>query len=144
MSEFNCAYKRCATTKNAPIISVKEQKSKFIIKNPAKKKTLQVKVDGCLPIAGAKCDYLFEIGALQAVYYVELKGKNIKHALEQLLGTLSERFIDKKHRGYQKYCVVVSSRVPRMDPTIQKLKKQCRKNKKADLTIRNKQYEIII
>ena len=137
-------YNQCLKQRTHPIISVNERKRKFVINNPNKKEVHQVTVDGCLPIKGIKCDYLFEVVDSKTVYYVELKGKDVKHALEQLLATLSNSFIKSKHVGYKKRCVVVSSRVPQMDPSVQRLQKQCRKQIKAILAIKNQRCEVKI
>ena len=138
------AYERCSQIRTSNILSVSERRRKFILKNPYSKDVRQVSVDGCLPIESAKCDYLFEISASAQVYYVELKGKDIKHALEQLLATMSYCFFAARHINYEKTCVIVSSQVPKMTPRTQALKKQCRKKKNARLKIKTRQCEIMV
>ncbi len=134
-------YEHCSEVKTHRTISVEERGKKLVIRNPQMRRIRQVRVDHCLPIVGAKCDWLFEIPVLRAVYYVELKGRDIKHALEQVLATVNHHFFVQRHAEYQKHCIIVSSQVPSMTPSIQKLKKQCREMARGHLKIKTRQYQ---
>ena len=102
------------------IIRVEENKKKFIINNKDLLLINHVKVDGYLITTGNRCDHLFEIISLKKVFYVELKGSDIKHALEQLLDTII--FCEKFHANFNKECFIVCSRVPKETPRTQVLK----------------------
>jgi hypothetical protein len=45
-----------------------------------------------------KCDYLFEVGNISCVFYVELKGTGYADAIEQLRTTIIHEDIEKRHR----------------------------------------------
>ena len=108
-------YKSCGQFKTDKIIVVEENKKKFIIENPQQKMVHQVKVDGCLiPKHDVKCDYLFELREIEnktqtikRVFYVELKGKDIKHAYEQIIATVE--VCKNVHKDALRECHIVSS-----------------------------------
>ena len=137
------AYDECSEVRTAPRLSVKERKSTLVIDNPRNIEILRVKVDGCLPIETAKCDYLFEIPELARAYYVELKGRDVKHALEQILATVRHHFFATRHANYEKRGIIVSSRVPTITPGVQRLLKQCR-SVLRHLEIKTTKYEVVV
>lgn len=70
------------------VIVSKEKYSKHIAKNDQENDVSQYRVDGVIIDDTTKrCDYLLLNHTKQAAYYIELKGSNLKHALEQLLQT---------------------------------------------------------
>ncbi len=138
------AYTRCSRKRVDSIVAVEERKRKFIIRNTKRREIYQVTVDGCFPISSIKCDYLFEVPELNKVFYVELKGSDVNHALEQLMATMQYQFFSSKHTSCEKNCIVVSSRVPQMDPSIQRLIKKCRTQFRATLIIKNQKFEISV
>ena len=142
MKNMDKRYQQCSELGSHSKIVVSEQKCKFVIKNPKHRAICKVKVDGCLPLSAIKCDYLFELTHSKEVLYVELKGKDIRHALEQLLATMTNDFIQRRHVKHKKTCIVVSSRVPKEDTTSQRLKKRIRKN--ASLKTGTRVYEVTI
>lgn len=101
-------------------ITVEENKRKFIIDNKRSLSVNHVKVDGHLIKSGCRCDHLFEIECLTKVFYVELKGSDIKHALEQLTATI--KFCKEFHKSFLKECFIVCSRVPKETASTQVLK----------------------
>jgi hypothetical protein len=101
-------------------ISVEENKRKFVIDNKDLLLVNHVEVDGHLIKTGYRCDHLFEIECLTKVFYVELKGSDIKHALEQLEATI--KFCKKFHDDFLKECFIVCSRVPKETTSTQVLK----------------------
>jgi hypothetical protein len=115
-------FHRCSTNHRHPIISVEECGRKFIIHNPNQETVRKVKVDGCLINDHRKrCDYLFEIGrTCKCVIYLELKGSDIGHAIEQLISTLE--LLKHLHENNIRVCVIVARRVPRAGPKVQVLK----------------------
>ena len=118
----------CSKLVNHKNIVVSEKRSKFKILNDSLKSINKVKVDGCLITNGKRCDYLFEICSdnVEKVFYVELKGKDIKKALEQIKATINYCDIYHEHRDKQKYAFIVTTRTPQIDSTIQRLKRNLR------------------
>lgn len=117
-------YKNCRQLKTDKVIVVEENRKKFTVNNPNKKEVYQVEVDGCLiPKDALKCDYLFEMEIpTSKVLYVELKGKDINHAYEQLVATVE--FCKNAHQAAIRECHIVHSSSPKISPTAQVLKKR--------------------
>ncbi len=79
----------CSEEINNSIVSLKEKKSKFILHNHEKLILFKVKVDGCLINKGSKCDWLLVNTKNHQALFVELKGRDIKHAFEQIENSIN-------------------------------------------------------
>lgn len=117
----------CSTVSNNKIVTASENGRTFKIDNGIGYTIEKVKVDGCLiqNQNGIKsCDYFFEITHQQnkqVVVYLELKGCDIKKALQQLESALNK--FSSQHSSFSnKRCCIVASRVPKADSTTQNLK----------------------
>ena len=66
--------------------------------------------------------------------YIELKGSDVKHAVEQLATTIQKLTDD---MSVSKLCFVASTRCPITSTQIQKFKKEFMQKYKANLTIKN-------
>ena len=132
----------CNSTNKNKIISVSENRRVFKIYNKSLFTINKVRVDGCYLTNGRKCDYLFEIvdENVKEVFYVELKGKHIEDAIEQLEATLKHCF--KIHKNIPKSCYIVASRVPKASTSTQKLKKEFKRKNSVMLYIDTKQKEV--
>lgn len=139
-------FEKCTETILHKIITVAENKRKFIIKNNNARKVNRVKVDGCLIDEQIeKCDYLFEIYDkvnIILVIYVELKGKDIKKAYDQLVSTI--KYCKDKHNQFKKECHVVASRVPKAGTELQVLKKNLSTQYKIALYVHTQQAQVTI
>ena len=78
----------CITETNQSVIKFEEKKSVVKFNNPKRLTYKMVAVDGCALTEGVKCDNLLCSADEQEERYVELKGQNIKHAIEQLAMTI--------------------------------------------------------
>ena len=136
------SYKKCGISTKNKIISAEERKKKFTLKNPNQINIIKVQVDGCLITNGQRCDYLFDIMATKTIYYVELKGKDVEKAAKQLKATI--KFCSTMHKGLNKMCYIVSSRVPLQGPKVQVLKRQFQKETGVSLRISCKQKTVRI
>jgi hypothetical protein len=133
-------YGNCTTQTTNKLITASEHNRKLTIKNPSGKAVRKIKVDGCLIVDSSKrCDYMFEIiddpvsEKIGSVIYLELKGRHIQDAYEQLVATI-DRFIA-EHRGTEKACHIVASRVPKTGPEVQQLQVEMLRKKQAKLTV---------
>jgi hypothetical protein len=136
----------CNTTTNNKIISVSENKRTFRIKNNSIFTINEVKIDGCYKETGAKCDFLFEIiekTDVSIVFYVELKGSDISHAIEQLEATI-EYCISEHKDVDKKKCYIVASKFPSSGTKSGILKKKFLKKNKIQLFIGTKQTEVTV
>jgi hypothetical protein len=90
-----------------------ENGREYRARNLSGKRLLMYRVDDEMIKTGARCDYALGIPLDKAVYLIELKGKNLKRASEQLLATLST--LRTRLTGYAVHARVVLSRVQRSD-----------------------------
>jgi len=136
-------FEKCTKERIDKFIVVSEQGRKFTIQNDDKILVKQVQVDACLiNDYRIRCDYLFEIEKKFLVIYLELKGKHIDKAYEQLVATIG--YCLKRHENFEKKCYVVASRVPRMTPKIQNLKQKIRQKYEAELFLSTQNGKISV
>ena len=74
-------------------------------------------------------------------YFVELKGKDIPHALEQLESTIKQL---SSTNNILKTAIIVTSRYPSNDTTMQRAKAFFKKKYKVDLLSKNVRMDILI
>jgi len=124
------------------IVSISENKRVFRINNSSLFSINRVEVDGCYITSGRKCDYLFEIldSDIVEVFYVELKGKHLEDAIEQLEETL--KYCLGIHKNINRSCFIVASRVPKASTSTQKMKKEFKRKHGVMLYIDTKIKEV--
>ena len=132
--------KKCNHTTNKNKIVKKENKRKVVLHNPSNISINEVKVDGCLITQNNKCDYLWEICSKKHVIYIELKGKDLSHALTQIQQTIQHCIKHYNHLNFNKTAVIVLSRYPQEDSSIQNKKKKLRKQG-IKLEVKNNKWE---
>lgn len=91
MTDIN-AFQPCRAGRH-PTFSCTENNCIYTGKNPRDKNIRQFKVDGDVFPSNSpqpRCDYLFLNDTDQTAYYVELKGTDIFHAIEQIQQTERE------------------------------------------------------
>ena len=92
---------RCFCDRRSKII-IQENKSKYIAKNNDTALVEQYKVDGCLITKGIRCDYLLINSSKLKSYFIELKGSDINHAVDQIdqsIKTLGTKIVDYSING---------------------------------------------
>lgn len=127
-------------------ISVEENKMKCIFDNAEKIKAYKTKVDGGLICDNSleKCDYMvYWTNKSSFVYYIELKGSNVSKALSQLTNTIE--LTKNEFKDYSiKSCVVICSRFPQLDSSIQIFQKKLKeKNIEVYIKCRQANFRII-
>lgn len=143
-------YPECSKFRNDGTIVAEENGKKLILDNTDNRRCInQMKVDGCVPITGVRCDYLFEIyrkdisenscppesPKIEKVIYLELKGKNIKHAFEQLESTI--RFFGQAHQCRKEAYVVGTKMSPAFRTRTQEAMTKFREELKTKLEVKN-------
>lgn len=73
-------------TTNSKIV-VEENHRRFEYNNFANETVDRIQIDGCVPIAPPVCDYGISFSDKSKYWLIELKGKNILHAIRQLENT---------------------------------------------------------
>lgn len=132
----------CVEETTDPNIKCEEGKRSFIVQNEGRKKFLKVRVDGCQIVDGCKCDFLLVNVETGDEYFVELKGKDIGHALEQLdrsLNLLSDKMnTDKRTCAF----VVATSVSPKMTTKVQKYKIKFKRTYNSGLIVCEKRHTV--
>jgi len=126
----------CTNYTKSKIICLQECKSKLILDNVNCNKIKKVVVDGCQIIDGIKCDYFLLVNNIE--YYVELKGCDIDHALEQVTRTIE--LLSQCSRTKSKICIIICTRCPISSTKIQVLRANFRKKFNSDLIIKGSPY----
>ena len=131
-------YLQCTTNSRQKILTLKEKRSKFVLNNPNEVSLGIIKVDGCL-VNGMhpRCDYIVEVLDERHAYYVELKGCELDKAIKQLSATLELTQARFKH--HQKTACVVTTRVPKQDNRMLKIRKDLQAKYHTQLTVKNNQ-----
>lgn len=110
-----------------------EGKSKMCFNNPNRRKIKKIKVDDCLIKNGKRCDFML-IDHNNIEHFIELKGKQVQYACQQIIETFLTLKIDFKKT---RHSFVVSSACPLTTTEIQVLKSKFRKNYNSTLTVKN-------
>lgn len=98
---FQENYPDCTSCSKDKKILVQENKRKYILENLSSKQICKIRIDGCVIDAQTqrKCDYLIivckpenesndQIDTVNQIYFIELKGKDLIGAVEQLTQTI--------------------------------------------------------
>ena len=122
------------------VLREKKSKSKITFLNPNQDEILTIKVEGCVISDNEtlRCDYAL-MPSDEVEIYVELKGSDIVHAVEQIESTI--RLLSDNPQKIKKLCFIVSTRVPKQTTTIQQLQSQFKKNFNASFRVKNIQDE---
>ncbi len=129
-----------STDTNDPKIVFEEKRSKITFDNPQRNTYTKVDVDGKEITQGKRCDYLLVRydSEPNEEYFIELKGCNIEHAIEQLQETIKILSSDFK---LPKYAFIIASKVSyKINTKIQNSKKNLLKKFTAKLIIKEKEY----
>lgn len=122
----------CIFIRNDKVISLKENKSCFRFLNPDQKEVKCIVVDGGAITDGFRCDHLL-IDANKMEHFIELKGRDIPHAVEQLEASIQQL---SSNNGF-KYSFIVSTRCPLSGSDIQIFKKKFKQKYHSELIIKN-------
>lgn len=125
----------CKTTCSDKMIVLQDGKgkTKMCFDNPNQREVQKILVDNCVIKSGKRCDYLL-IDHNNIEHFIELKGKEVKHACMQLLDTIQK--ISQDHKA-MKHSFVVSTACPLTTTEIQNYKIQFKKKYNCTLQIKN-------
>jgi len=96
----------------------------FYLLNPTEREVEKIEVDGCVIMEGIRCDWLVRLNdaTSKEEIYVELKGSDVYHAVEQLRTSVERLSADRAK--YPKRCFIVFNRNPMIGTDLQKYKAQ--------------------
>jgi hypothetical protein len=119
-------------------LSLKEKKSKLTFENPNFLEICNLKVDNCAIKEGLRCDYAMTVETIAEEFYIELKGRDVKHAFNQLKATIQT--ISANAKNQPKLCFIISTRVPLTSPEIQLAAKEFQSKFNAKLVVKTLQH----
>jgi hypothetical protein len=129
-------FPECEKSTKNPVISLKDNRSEIIFKNPERLEICIVTVDNCAIQEGIRCGYALTIENSKEEFYLELKGHDVEHALDQIEATI--KTISSDPQKSSKTCFVISTRCPPGANTKIASRKQAMKKKyHATLIIKN-------
>ena len=132
--------KKCLTTNNDKLVVFKEKRSKLTIVNRKQVSATKVIVDDCVITSGIRCDFLYIINKTEL--FIELKGQDLNHALDQLETTIKK--LSKDSKKFKKKSFIICTRSPLNSASIQNHRVKFRKNFNSELIVKNsphKHYE---
>jgi len=126
----------CITNKNKLVV-FEEARSKLVIENKDEVEATKVTVDGCEITCGIRCDYMYLIK--DSEIYIELKGQDIAHAIEQLETSIKKLSSDAKKQ--KKKSFVICTRSPLTSASIQNIRVKFRKNYNSDFIVKSSPHK---
>ena len=131
----------CAKETTDSVIKFQEQRSIIRFLNDKRLNYKKIQVDGCALHEGLKCDKMLCSADEREEHYVELKGSDVLHAIDQLRQTIIKLGeYDDKRRSY----VVCTKVAPKISTLIQRAKAEFRKKYNSDLQIKETPLEVIL
>lgn len=135
--------KVCVQPTTDPKIKFEENKRKIIFLNPDRQEYKRVQVDGCAinDNVTLRCDKLLVSGDEHEERFVELKGTDVMHAIEQLESTIVRlgEYDDNRHS------YVISTNVaPAYNTKIQQKALYFKKMYHSELVVKEKQLEVAL
>ena len=124
----------CESKTRVSRIVLSEKRSKITFVNDNNHNIRKIIIDGCFINEGIKCDFLLILPD-DTELFVELKGCDVSHAINQL-----ERTIEKTSNNIfeqPKISFIVSTRCPLASAEIQNYKLRFKKKYKSELIIKN-------
>lgn len=125
--------------KDNKIIVFKDEgaKAKYIVSNPKQLPLFSYIIDGGViakDIPISRCDYLFVDDTNRRVYFIELKGSRIAHAINQILDTIKNPMIYSNILNLEIHARVSISNYPKCTSAQKDILEGCRNLKKLKCT----------
>lgn len=121
----------------------KNNKSKVVLENPERKKIQIIQIENCVIPEGTKggrCDKLIVVIPDDSLIFIELKGNDVKKAIEQLIDSINyikQKCSDIKNKKIS--CIISCTRCPLSATDIQNHKKIFKDTYQATLLIKSGQ-----
>ena len=127
----------CRTTSNKKIFVYAENRSKLILENLNQVDSISVIVDGCeINDNSIRCDFLHIANEIE--FFIELKGQDLEHALEQIKATIIK--LSSNPKASKKVSYIICTRSPMSSSKIQNFKLEFRKKFNSRLEIKSSPF----
>lgn len=129
----------CISETTDSVIRFQEKRSVIRFHNPDNHLYKRIQVDGCALHEGEKCDNMLCSADEREERYVELKGSDIPHAIDQLRATIIQLGeYDENRHAY----VVCTKVAPQITTAIQRAKVEFLKRFKSELLVKETPLDI--
>jgi len=121
-------------------IKFEENGKKIVFVNSKKLICHKIQVDGCAIKIGVRCDKLLKVGDLNKEgkeYYVELKGTDVVHAVDQIYSSIGVLHNDKSPI---EAFIIFSNMSPKFSSKIQLAKSKLKRDYNATLSLYERVY----
>jgi hypothetical protein len=139
---------QCATRGAMKRIVCAEEGRKITFINPKNRAVVKYSIDSCAPLRRhladrtcKLCDFII-VDWREEEHYIELKGKNVGHALKQLESTIRQ-LRSERASGFV-YCWIITTASPSNTAKSLNRKAQFKKRFNARLEIRTNQHEHLL
>jgi hypothetical protein len=129
--------KNCEKTSKDQLFTFSEKRSTLILENINKVDSTVITVDDCAIIDGIRCDYLHIAKNIEM--YIELKGQDISHAIDQIERTI--KMLSKNKESHSKVSYIICTRCPISSTEIQHYAWRFRKKYNSKLIIKSSPYK---
>jgi hypothetical protein len=123
-------------------VKCEQHRRRVVIRNDKRLQVRKVRIDGCVITDGPRCDFLVLVADRPDEVYIELKGRDIAHAVEQLEATIAQVSADKARVA--KICYVACSHVPKMQTAIQRHATRFARHYNARLHVKSNYIEHVL
>lgn len=132
----------CTAKVNDSIIVVQDgnKPRRVYFKNPKKRKINKTKVDGCAIQKGKRCDFLL-VDHKKTEYYVELKGKKIEEACDQITESIKKLSSD---IDAPKYSFVICTRSSLSVSDLQKIRGKFLRDYNSSLLVKSNEHTHVL
>lgn len=128
----------CRKISSQKLFVYQEMRSKLTLENIDNIESVSVKVDGCeINDDSIRCDFMHI--AKEIEFYIELKGQDLEHALEQIKATIN-RLSSNVKKG-NKISYIICTRSPMSSSEIQNHKLEFRKKFNSKLEIKSSPFK---
>jgi len=128
----------CRIESSQKLFTFEERKSKLTLENVDEVVSTKIIVDGCeINDDSIRCDYMLLAKGIE--FYIELKGQDLAHAVNQIKATIKRLSNDLKNKNKKAY--IICTRSPLSSTQIQNIKFDLLKNFNSDLQIKSSPYK---
>jgi hypothetical protein len=128
--------KKCRTTTRNKVFTFKEQRSTLVLENKDEVDSTKIIVDGCEITDGIRCDFLHLAKNIEM--YIELKGQDIIHAMNQLERTM--KLLSSNYQKHPKISYIICTRSPLSSTEIQNYDRQFRSKFNSKLIVKSSPF----
>ncbi len=140
----NCKLNRMGqtTTNRRIVFSANRKRIEFVNANSRTIRKIELDNENLPGSFGLRCDGILVGDESMDLHehYIELKGSDVRHAIEQLANTL--KHLSREPRIQKKSCYAICSRIPRAGTDIQIAKKRFRTRYSALLSFTTRQAQV--